>query len=247
LNAGELRSRDASSVAAIRKPTELEGRLGYRFKDRALLKKALTHASVRQASAKRRDNERLEFLGDRVLGLAIAELLGDAYPTASEGELARLYNRLVRGGTCAEIARQLDLGASLVLSDSEAGSGGRDKETILADACEALLGAIFQEAGYDKARDIVRRLWADRLEASLVDIADAKSALQEWAQGQGLDLPDYVEVTREGPDHAPRFTAEVRIKSKKPARGEGASKRAAEQAAATALLAREGLWKLGKK
>ena len=246
-NAGEPRNRGASGVAAIRKPTELEGRLGYRFKDRALLKKALTHASVRQASAKRRDNERLEFLGDRVLGLAIAELLSEAYPTASEGELARLYNRLVRGGTCAEIARQLDLGVSLVLSDSEAGSGGRDKETILADACEALLGAIFHEAGYDKAREIVRRLWADRLEASLVDIADAKSALQEWAQGQGLDLPDYVEIAREGPDHAPRFTAEVRIKSKKPARGEGANKRAAEQAAATALLAREGLWKLGKK
>ena len=132
-------------------------------------------------------------------------------------------------------------------SDSEAGSGGRDKETILADACEALLGAIFHEAGYDKARDVVRRLWSDRLEVSLVDVADAKSALQEWAQGQGLDLPDYVEIARDGPDHAPRFTSEVRIKSKKPARGEGASKRAAEQAAATALLAREGLWKRNDK
>ena len=234
-------------MAAVRKPTELEGRIGYRFKDRTLLKKALTHSSVRQASANRRDNERLEFLGDRVLGLAIAELLSEVYPSASEGELARLYNRLVRGGTCAEVARQLDLGASLVLSDSEAGSGGRDKETILADACEALLGAIFLEAGYDKARDVVRNLWSDRLEVSLVDVADAKSALQEWAQGQGLDLPDYVEIARDGPDHAPRFTSEVRIKSKKPARGEGASKRAAEQAAATALLAREGLWKRADK
>ena len=234
-------------MAAVRKLKDLEARVGHVFKDRALLKKALTHSSVRQASAKRRDNERLEFLGDRVLGLAIAELLSEAYPLASEGELARLYNRLVRGGTCAEVARQLDLGASLVLSDSEAGSGGRDKETILADACEALLGAIFHEAGYDKARDVVRRLWSDRLEVSLVDVADAKSALQEWAQGQGLDLPDYVEIARDGPDHAPRFTSEVRIKSKKPARGEGASKRAAEQAAATALLAREGLWKRNDK
>jgi ribonuclease III len=234
-------------VAAVRKPTELEGRVGYRFKDRALLTKALTHASVRQASTKRRDNERLEFLGDRVLGLAIAALLSEAYPTASEGDLARLFNRLVRGGTCAEVAREIDLGAALVLSSSEAGSGGRDKETILADACEALLGAIFLEAGYDTARGVVLRLWSSRLEASLGDAADAKSALQEWAQGRGLDLPDYVEIAREGPHHAPRFTSEVRIKGQKPARGDGASKRAAEQAAAAALLAREGLWKRGGK
>ena len=153
-------------MAAVRKLKELEGRLGYAFEDRALLKKALTHASVRQASAKRRDNERLEFLGDRVLGLAVAELLSELYPAANEGQLARVYNRLVRGGTCAEVARSLDLGPSLVLSESEASSGGRDKETILADACEALLGAIFLEAGYDKAREIVRKHWGARLEGS---------------------------------------------------------------------------------
>lgn len=229
-------------MAAVRKLKDLEARLGYVFEDRALLKKALTHASVRQASAKRRDNERLEFLGDRVLGLAIAELLSEVYSAANEGQLARLYNRLVCGGTCTEVARALDLGASLVLSESEAGSGGRDKETILADACEALLGAIFLEAGYDKARAVVRRHWGSKLEGSpAAEAADAKSALQEWAQGQGLDLPQYVEVARQGPDHAPRFTAEVRIKGKKPARGEGANKRAAEQAAAAALLAREGV------
>lgn len=230
-------------MAASRKLKELEARLGHHFKDRNLLKKALTHASVRQASAKRRDNERLEFLGDRVLGLAVAELLNETYPSASEGELARFYNRLVRGGTCAEIARELKVGPSLMLSESEAGSGGREKETILADACEALLGAIFLEAGYAKASAVVRAHWAGRLEKSPADAADAKSVLQEWAQGQGLDLPIYVEVAREGPDHAPRFTAEVTIKGKKPARGEGASKRAAEQAAATSLLAREGVWR----
>ncbi|HZT49729.1 MAG TPA: ribonuclease III [Hyphomicrobiaceae bacterium] len=228
-------------MAAVRKLKDLEARLGYAFKDRALLKKALTHASVRQASAKRRDNERLEFLGDRVLGLSVAEILSELYPSASEGDLARLYNRLVRGGTCAEVARALELGPALVLSESEAGSGGRDKETILADACEALLGAIFLEAGYETAREIVRAHWGHKLKASPTEAADAKSALQEWAQGQGLDLPQYVEVSREGPDHAPRFTAEVRIKGTKPARGEGASKRAAEQAAASALLAREGV------
>ena len=187
-------------MAAARKLKDLEARLGHVFKDRALLKKALTHASVRQASAKRRDNERLEFLGDRVLGLAVAELLSEVYPTASEGQLARLYNRLVRGGTCAEVARALDLGASLVLSESEAGSGGRDKETILADACEALLGAIFLEAGYDKARAVVRQHWGARLEGSpAAESADAKSALQEWAQGQGLDLPHYRRGRAPGP------------------------------------------------
>jgi len=230
-------------VAPSRKFKELEGRVGHKFRSRDLLKKALTHASVRQGSGKRRDNERLEFLGDRVLGLVIAELLCEIYPTLNEGDLAKLYNRLVRGGTCAAIARELDLGAFLVLSEAEAGSGGRAKETILADACEALLGAIFLEGGYETARDVVRRLWDSRVGASPADAADAKSLLQEWAQGQGLDLPAYVEVDRQGPDHAPRFTAEVRIKGRKPARGEGASKRAAEQAAASTLLSREGVWK----
>jgi ribonuclease III len=232
-------------VAAARKYKELEARLGYRFRGRDLFKKALTHASVRQAPGKRRDNERLEFLGDRVLGLAIAELLWEVYPAADEGELARLYNRLVRGRTCAAVARELNIGPFLVLSDAEADSGGRDKETILADACEAVLGAVFLEAGYATARDVVRAHWGSRLGASPAEAADAKSLLQEWVQGQGLELPAYIEVDRQGPDHAPRFTAEVRIKGRKPARGEGASKRAAEQAAATALLSREGVWKRG--
>ena len=157
--------------------------------------------------------------------------------------MARRYNLLVRGETCAKVARSVALGAHLILSEGEAESGGRDKETILADACEALLGAVFLEAGYDKAREVVRAHWGAKLEGAPAEAADAKSALQEWAQGQGLDLPQYVEVAREGPDHAPRFTAEVRIKGTKPARGEGASKRAAEQAAATTLLAREGVRK----
>jgi ribonuclease-3 len=230
-------------VAPARKYKDLDTRLGYQFRSRDLLRKALTHASVRQVPGKRRDNERLEFLGDRVLGLAIAELLWEVYPSADEGELARHYNRLVRGRTCAAIARELDLGPLLVLSEAEADSGGRGKETILADACEAVLGAIFLEAGYEAARQVVRTHWGPRVGAAAADATDAKSLLQEWAQGQGLDLPAYVEVDRQGPDHAPRFTAEVRIRGRKPARGEGASKRAAEQAAASAMLAREGVWK----
>jgi ribonuclease III len=230
-------------VAPVRKYKDLDARLGYQFRSRDLLRKALTHASVRQAPGKRRDNERLEFLGDRVLGLVIAELLWEVYPSADEGELARHYNRLVRGRTCAAIARELDLGPLLVLSEAEADSGGRGKETILADACEAVLGAIFLEAGYEAARQVVRTHWGSRVGATAADTTDAKSRLQEWAQGQGFDLPAYVEVDRQGPDHAPRFTTEVRIRGRKPSRGEGASKRAAEQAAASAMLAREDVWK----
>ncbi|MDQ8697891.1 ribonuclease III [Hyphomicrobium sp. LHD-15] len=224
-----------------RKYKELEKKLGYRFKNEALLTRALTHASLRGSKKVREDNERLEFVGDRVLGLAIVELLWETYPVATEGELARHLNRLVRGETCAKVGRALALGDFLMLSDSEAGSGGRLKATILADAVEAVLGAIFLEAGFNKARDVVRRLWENEEVSFGHAAADPKSALQEWAQGQGLQLPAYVEVERTGPDHAPRFTSEVRIKGKAPARGEGASKRAAEQAAATALLEREGV------
>lgn len=234
-------------MAAVRKLKELETRLGYAFRDRALLNRALTHASVRQTAGKRRDNERLEFLGDRVLGLAVAELVSELYPAAPEGDLARFLNRLVRGATCGDVARALQLGPVLLLSDAEADSGGREKETILADACEAVLGAIFLEAGYETARDVVRTHWGPLLEGSPAAVADAKSALQEWAQGRGRDLPVYVEVERLGPDHAPRFTSEVRIKGVKPARGEGASKRSAEQAAASVLLAREGVVRVARE
>jgi ribonuclease-3 len=222
-----------------RKFKGLETALGYRFKSTPLLERALTHASVRGGKTQRDDNERLEFVGDRVLGLAIAEVLSEAFPTATEGELARRYNRLVRGETCAKVAREMNLGASLILSDSEAESGGREKDTILADAIEAVLGAVFLEAGFDKSRAVVRQLWQRHFDQLPQVAADSKSALQEWAQGQGLALPEYVEIARKGPDHAPRFTSEVRIVGKQPARGEGASKRAAEQAAATALLSRE--------
>lgn len=254
-----------------RKYAALEKALGLRVKDVALLERALTHSSAKvaadaKASARKRaakvkaaggaaadtasdaielDNERLEFLGDRVLGLAIAEMLNVAYPQAHEGELARRFNRLVRGETCAEIGREVGLGPLLLLSASEAASGGREKETILADAMEAVLGAIFLMSGFDKARDVVRHLWGARVGDAPAVIADAKSALQEWAQGHGYALPRYVEVARSGPDHAPVFVTEVRIKGCEPALGEGASKRQAEQAAATELLAREGIWKGG--
>lgn len=224
-----------------RKFKELESKLGHRFKSTALLERALTHASVRGGKTARSDNERLEFIGDRVLGLAIAEILNEQYPDASEGELARRYNRLVRGEACAKVSRAIGLGMHLILSDSEADSGGREKTTILADAVEAVLGAVFLDAGFDKARNVVRKLWEAQTGAAPEVTVDPKSALQEWAQGQGLALPKYSVVARKGPDHAPRFTAEVIIVGRAPAQGEGASKRIAEQAAASALLQREGV------
>ena len=224
----------------------LETALGYHFKSRALLDRALTHASTRTDKKPIDDNERLEFLGDRVLGLTIAELLIELDTTASEGALARRFNRLVRKDACAHIGRNLDLGTALKLSASEEESGGRDKDTILADAVEALLAAIFQEAGFPVVREVVRRLWAPLLSGLPETTTDPKSALQEWAQGQGKALPVYLEISREGPDHAPRFTTEVQIHGLKPARGIGASKRIAEQAAATALLSREGVWEKTK-
>ena len=223
----------------------LEAALGYAFQSRVLLDRALTHASTRSDQSKSEDNERLEFLGDRVLGLAVAELLVERDPTASEGALARRFNRLVRREACARVGRMLDLGGLLILSAAEAESGGRNKDTIIADASEALLAAIFLEAGFDAVRVVVRRLWEPLLDGLPETVADAKSMLQEWAQGQGLPLPRYREVSREGPDHAPQFTTEVQIDGRKTARGSGANKRAAEQAAASAMLAREGVTRSG--
>ncbi len=235
-------SPPASKPADKLKTAALEKALGYKFKDRALLRRALTHASVRSQRDGGGDNERLEFLGDRVLALAIAELLVEIDSEATEGELARRFNRLVRREACARIGRDLGLGGVLILSVSEADSGGRDKDTILADACEALLGALFIESGFDVARGVVRRLWTPLADGAPRAAPDPKSALQEWAQGQGLSLPEYIEVGRAGPDHAPRFTAEVRVGRMSPAQGEGANKRAAEQAAAAALLRQKGVW-----
>jgi ribonuclease-3 len=217
-------------------------RLGYAFNDRSLVELALTHASARPSLKPNEDNERLEFLGDRVLGLAVAELLTASFPEASEGELARRFNQLVRAETCGEIAQRWELGKLIVMSGGEAESGGRGKKTILANACEAVLGAIFLDSDYARVRDVVHRFWADELGDLDLAVPDAKSILQEWAQGRHLPLPRYIEVSREGPDHKPRFTAEVQIDGVAPERGEGANKRAAEQTAALAMLLREGVW-----
>ena len=218
-------------------------RLGHDFHASELLNRALTHSSARVEQPGSADNDLLEFLGDRVLGLVVAEFLTERFPEADTGEIARRYNKLVRKETCADIARTLEMGQVIIMSDGEADSGGRDKLTILGDACEAVLGAVFLDGGYQSARAVVRTHWLPLLDEADEVLRDAKSALQEWAQGRGLDLPQYAETDRKGPDHAPHFTAKVEIEGLDPQEGGGASKRAAEQAAATAMLEREGIWK----
>ncbi len=240
----------------------LEAALDYRFTSFELLARALTHSSYAgegsasppssapsgQAVARqgRRvadwNYQRLEFLGDRVLGLVIAEALVEHFPQATEGELARRFNQLVRKETCARVARDLRLGDFIIMSQAERQSGGERKKTILGDACEAVLGAVFLDGGFVEARRVILRLWDDLVAATSGIPTDAKSALQEWAQGRGLPIPRYEEVERSGPDHAPRFVLQVTVKDKAPARGTGKSKRAAQQAAATAFLRREGIW-----
>jgi ribonuclease-3 len=214
--------------------------LGYRFADSALLDEALTHRSAvdRKRRAKfAHGNERLEFLGDRVLALVVAEMLLEQFPKGSEGELAKRHAALVKASVLADVAREIGLGEHLLLADNERASGGAAKPTILADACEAVLGAIYRDGGLAPAAKFVRKHWQSRLEAAIKPPADAKTALQEWAQGRGLNLPDYREIGREGPAHAPKFAVEVMVQDRAPARGVGRTKREAERDAATKLLA----------
>lgn len=209
-------------------------RLGYRFKKPELLIRAVTHAS--NSSETRPDNQRLEFLGDRVLGLVMAEALLSRDKGATEGQLAPRFNALVRKETCAEVAREIDLGQVLKLGRSEAMSGGRRKRALLGDAMEAVIAAVYLDAGFDVARNLVIRIWGDRIDNVESDARDAKTTLQEWAQARGQTPPDYQEIARTGPDHAPVFTVRVRLESGEEATAEATSKRSAEQSAAKALL-----------
>ncbi|MEY4982881.1 MAG: ribonuclease [Pseudomonadota bacterium] len=211
-------------------------RIGHDFRQPELLARAVTHASI--SSPTRPSNERLEFLGDRVLGLSIAAALFEQDGKAQEGQLAPRLNALVRQETCAEIAREIGLGDVLKLGRSEMLSGGRRKEALLGDAMEAVIAAVYLDAGFDAARDMVLRLWGRRIAAARGQGRDAKSALQEWAQARGLPPPAYVETARSGPDHEPVFTIEARLSTGDSASAKASGKRQAEQAAARALLAR---------
>jgi ribonuclease-3 len=217
-----------------RRGTVLEERVGYRFKDGALLDCALTHISALKGARNRAGSyQRLEFLGDHVLGLVISDVLFRAFPKADEGELSRRLADLVRKETCAEIAVTIKLGSS------EANAGGRKRPAILADVCEALIGAVYLDGGYPAAEGLVERLWQVRMQAKAQPVRDSKTVLQEWAQARGLPTPVYREVARTGPDHSPEFRVAVQLPNFAAAEGSGRSKRAAEQGAAAAMLARE--------
>lgn len=232
-------STRASAIA------DLEGRLGYAFNDKGLIDQALTHASIgdgarRTKHGRLEDNERLEFLGDRVLGLLTAELLLATGPQLREGDLAPRLNALVNGIACADVARRMGLGEALRLSGGETRTGGREKPSILADACEAVMAAIYLDSGLDAARAVYLRFWSDAA-GQLEDVRakDPKTRLQEEAQAAGKPLPAYRITDRSGPDHAPVFTVEVHVEGLSPTLGQGPSRQAAEKAAAEALLERE--------
>jgi ribonuclease III len=220
---------------------DLEARLGYKFHDAELAARALTHLSAPATGGQGRldSYQRLEFLGDRVLGLVVAEMLYEAFPQASEGELSMRLAALVRRETCAEVAKEWEVGPHVVLGLGEAQAGGRKKAAILADIAESLIGAVFVEAGFEAARKVIAQAWRARMDAVEEPERDAKTAMQEWAQARALAAPNYVEIDRSGPPHAPQFTIQVSLEGFEPAHGSASSKRGAEQAAARAFMARQ--------
>jgi ribonuclease-3 len=219
----------------------LEQTIGHKFADKALLERALTHISALSGGNRANSYQRLEFLGDHVLGLVISDMLYAAFPKANEGEMSRRLADLVRKETCAEVAKAIDLGPALKLGSSESNAGGRLRTTILGDACEALVGAVFLDGGYKAAEGLVKRFWNERMLKPLLPLRDPKTMLQEWAQARGLPTPAYQELARTGPHHKPKFSVSVVLPNRPAAQGTGASKRAAEQAAAAAMLESVGV------
>lgn len=220
----------------------LEERIGYRFKDRHLLEQAVTHVSAIGQGRKRLESyQRLEFLGDRVLGLVISELLYSEYPDAPEGEMSRRLADLVRKETCADISIKWSVGDHLRLGTSETGAGEVRNTAILGDVCEAVIGAVFVDGGYSPARKLIKRDWLERLKSPKRPLRDAKTTLQEWAQARGLEAPTYKEIQRSGPAHAPKFTVVALVEGFDEVEATGPSKRASEQAAAREFMRREGV------
>ena len=219
--------------------SDFEQRIGRKFKTRSLLERALTHASHGDGRSRSQSNERLEFLGDRVLGLMAAQWLHQAFDSLDEGGLAHRLNALVNKSACARAARRCDIGSALRLSPAEDRLGGREKDSILADACEAVIGALYLDGGMEASQRFFDLVWADELSGLTKRPKDPKSALQEWAAARGLGVPIYETLGSKGPDHRPVFEVSVRIDGAGTAIGEGGSKQAAQRAAAEALLNQE--------
>ena len=229
------------SRARVKDRSALEDRIGYHFADKTLLEGALTHISAASGGARVNSYQRLEFLGDHVLGLVISDMLYRGFPRANEGELSRRLADLVRKETCADVARAIDIGPALSLGSSESSAGGRLRATILADACEALVGAVYLDGGYPAAEGFIERFWKERMLKPLRPLRDPKTMLQEWAQARALPTPVYRELARTGPHHNPKFRVAVELPDRPAAEGTGTSKRAAEQAAAAEMLTAVGV------
>jgi ribonuclease III len=228
----------AAQTRALNLRHSFEALLGHEFKRPGLLQEALTHRSATQGRGPvRASNERLEFIGDRVLGLTMAEWLAERFPREQEGDLGRRLAHLVSQPVLAGVAEAVGLAAVLSVSPGEAKAGVTKRATVLADALEAALGALYLDGGLDAARNFVRRAWRDAMTLQADPPKDAKTALQEWAQKRGQDLPVYEITDRSGPPHEPAFTVTVTL-GRADAIGTAGNKRAAEQLAAEALMAR---------
>jgi len=213
----------------------LEDRLGHTFQNAGLLRHALTHASM--TTERINSNERLEFLGDRVLGLVVAEMLYETFPDEAEGDLGYRFTALARRESLARVAHEIALGDHITMSDGERDTGGANKDGLLANTCEAVIAALYLDAGLAVAGRFIRRYWTPLLTADHQPRKDPKTALQEWAQAHGHQLPNYEIISQSGPDHQPVFEVRVHVGDRPPETGEGASKRAAEQVAAERFLA----------
>ena len=224
---------------------KLEARIGYAFANRDLLTQALTHSSLSNGDAADSHYERLEFVGDRVLGLAVAEMLYSAFPNASEGELSLRLNLLVKGETLAEISDSLQLHEFIRAGSTIRELTGKRMRSVRADVLEAMIASIYLDGGIAPARDFVLKFWADRIHDPSASRRDAKSELQEWAHAERLGTPEYSEISRSGPDHEPYFVVAVQVPGRTQQTGSGRSKRAAEHEAAQAMLTAEGVWRPG--
>ena len=226
-----------------RKAQNVEEQIGHVFADQSLLTTALTHVSALKNPAERaRSYQRLEFLGDHVLGLIVSDMLFRTYPNADEGELSKRLADLVRRETCAEVAKNMGLLDAIKLGAvGAADASDRLRHSVLGDICEAVIGAVYLDGGYPAAQKMVESAWGERLRKPMRALRDPKTVLQEWAQGKGLPTPTYREVERTGPHHDPKFRVAVELPGMQAAEGLGGTKRAAEKAAALSLLKREGV------
>jgi ribonuclease III len=220
----------------------IEARIGHIFVDPTLLVTAMTHVSALKPTRKRAESyQRLEFLGDHVLGLIVSDMLYGSFPNADEGELSKRLAELVRKESCADVAKSLGLADDVKLGAVGAGASARLRKSVLGDICEAVIGAVFLDGGYAAAKQFVETNWTERMKKPRQPLRDPKTVLQEWAQGKGLPTPVYREVERTGPHHDPQFRVAVDLPGLAPAEGVGGSKRAAEKVAASVMIEREGV------